>query len=80
MKYTRDDKLWADILEVALALKVPHNTISQWQTRGFVPPSGHYDLIVAAERMGIKLTHKKLHLQWKSCQRLKKTINTYKQE
>lgn len=65
---TINNTLWLKIKVVANSVGVSDNTYYQWRSanRGFVPPSMHHELVVEAAHLGVELTHKELHEQWKT--------------
>lgn len=60
-----DAPLWDDIGLCAGPLGIAPSTFAQWKSRGYVPPSMHYDLVQIAHEIGVALTSRALHEQWK---------------
>jgi hypothetical protein len=59
------ENIWDHILTAGLSLGVPAETIAVWKTRGYVPPSYHYEMAVRSLELGVALSHKEMHEMWK---------------
>lgn len=65
IKKTKEETLWENVALCACNLGVTGVTFAQWKSRGYVPPSSHYELVRIAHELGVDLTSKELHEQWK---------------
>lgn len=66
MENEKSKNIWLTVARVASHLGYRADVVSQWKSRGYVPPSHHYDLAQGALALGENLTHKTLHSMWKS--------------
>lgn len=57
--------LWENISRAARALNIPDMTIAQWKSRGYVPPSRHYEIITVSNNFALGLSQEELHRMWK---------------
>jgi len=57
--------LWETISQAAKALEISDMTVAQWKTRGYVPPSRHYDIVKKSTDLALGLNQEQLHKMWK---------------
>lgn len=62
--------LWDKISQAAKSLDIPDMTIAQWKSRGYVPPSRHYEIIKQSTELGLGLKQEQLHSMWKDKRKL----------
>lgn len=65
----KDNKLWEAVSLCSGPLGVSPSLLAQWKSRGYVPPSVHYDLAQVALELGVTLNQRELHAQWKRVKR-----------
>lgn len=70
MTKVNPQNIWDAIATCAVPLSVSPLTVAQWKSRGYVPPSLHYDLAQTALDLGVSLTHKQLHEMWKAAKKI----------
>lgn len=57
--------LWDKISQAAKALEINDMTIAQWKSRGYVPPSRHYEIMQKSIDLALGLSQEELHRMWK---------------
>lgn len=57
--------IWDNIFHITEYLGIPRATYYQWRSRGYVPPSRHYEIVSAAVELGLDLTNRQLYTQYK---------------